>query len=47
MAAACPFGVKGVDGAALHGADRMFHKTGFVQRVGVDHHLNIHVVCDR
>ena len=42
VAAACAFGMKRVDGAALHGLYRMFDKPGFVQRVCVDHHLHIH-----
>mmetsp|Transcript_23960 Transcript_23960/g.43736 ORF Transcript_23960/g.43736 Transcript_23960/m.43736 type:complete len:526 (-) Transcript_23960:708-2285(-) len=37
-----PFGVKGVDRAALHGLHRILDKPTFVQRIGVDHHLHIH-----
>ena len=47
MAAACALGVEGVDGPAFHRAKRMFDKAGFIQRVGMDHHLHVHVVRDR
>ena len=35
MAAARPFGVEGVDGAPGDGSQRVFDKTGLVQRVAV------------
>ena len=47
MAAARAFGMKGVDGAPADGRQRVFNKAGFVQRVGMDHHLHIHLVGDR
>ena len=47
MAAPCPFGVKGMDGAALDRCHGVFDKAGFVERVGVDHHLHIHLVRHR
>ena len=39
MAAARAFGVEGMDGAALEGGDRVLDEAGFVERIGVDHHL--------
>ena len=47
MAAARALRVEGVDGAALEGLDRVFHKAGFVERIRVDHHLDVVVVGDR
>ncbi len=44
MAAAGAFGVEGVDGAALEGGDGVLDEAGFVQRVGVDHHLDIETI---
>ena len=41
MSAAGAFGVEGVKGAALEGLDRVLDETLFVERVGVDHHLNV------
>jgi hypothetical protein len=41
VAAAGTLGVKGVDGAALEGSQRILHEARFVQRVGVDRHLNV------
>ena len=46
VAAAGALGVEGVDGAALEGGDRVLDEAGFVQRVGVDHHLHVIVVGD-
>ncbi len=46
MAAARPFGVEGVDGAPGDGGQRVFDKTGLVQRVAVQRHLNIHLFSD-
>jgi hypothetical protein len=46
MAAARAFGVEGVDGAALEGLHRVLDEAGFVQRVGVDHHLHVVLVGD-
>ena len=34
----------GVDDAAFHGGDGVFHVTGFVERVGVDGNLHVHLV---
>ena len=47
VTAAGPFGVKGVDGAAADGADRVFHKAGLVEGVGVDAHLHVEAVGHR
>ena len=47
MAAARPFGVEGMNGAALEGADGVLNKAGFVQCVGMDHHLNVMVIRHR
>ena len=41
MATASAFGVEGVNGAAFEGCYGVFHKTRFVQSVGVDGNLNI------
>ena len=47
MAAACAFGVEGVDGPALHRGYGIFHETRLVQRIGVDHHLHVPRIRDR
>ena len=47
MAAAGPFGVERVDGAALEGPDRVLDEARLVERVGVDHHLHVVIVGDR
>src|SRR5215469_1658970 len=47
MATASPFGVKCVNGSTLERRDGIFDKAAFVQRVGVDKNLDIHVVRDR
>ncbi|MNL37000.1 hypothetical protein D3C87_1591200 [compost metagenome] len=47
MATACPFGVEGMDGAALDGGNRVLHETALVQRIGVDHHLHVIFVSHR
>ena len=47
VAATGTLGVVGVDGAAGHCRQRILDETGFVQRVGVDGHLDIEVLCDR
>ncbi len=41
MPAARALGVEGVDGAALERRDRVLDEAAFVQRVGVDHHLDV------
>jgi hypothetical protein len=41
MAAAGAFGVIGVDRAALERGQRVLEEPGFVQRVGVDRHLDV------
>jgi hypothetical protein len=46
MAAARALGVEGVDGAALEGVDGVLDKTRLVERVGVDHHLDVELVRD-
>ena len=47
VAAAGAFGVEGVNGAALERLDGVLDEAGFVERVGVDHHLDVVVVGDR
>src|SRR3546814_2117989 len=47
MPAARAFGVEGVDGAALEGGDSILDEAALVQRVGMDHHLDVHPVGDR
>ena len=47
VAAAGAFGVEGVDGAAFERLDGVLDEAGFVERVGVDHHLDVVVVGDR
>jgi hypothetical protein len=47
VAAAGALGVEGVDGAALERLDGVLDEAGFVQRVGVDHHLDVVIVGDR
>ena len=44
MAAAGAFGVIRVNGPAADGGDGVVHKSGFVQRVGVDGHLDVELV---
>ena len=47
MAAARTFGVEGVDGAVLEGGQRVLEEAAFVQRIGVDRDLDIHLVGHR
>ena len=47
MAAAGAFGVEGVDGAALERLDGVLDEAGLVERVGVDHHLDVVILGDR
>ena len=47
MAAAGALGVEGVNGAALERLDGVLHEAGFVERIGVDHHLDVVIVGDR
>ena len=47
VAAAGALGVIGVDGAALERRDRGFDEARFVERVGVDRHLHVHLVRHR
>ena len=47
MAAARAFGVEGMNRAALERGDGVLDEAGFVEGVGVDHHLDIVVVGDR
>ena len=47
MPAAGAFGVESVDGTALERLDGVLDETGFVERVGVDHHLHVVVIGDR
>src|SRR6056297_1761456 len=47
MATARPLGVKGVDGAPLHGGDGVFDKAAFIERIGMDHHLHVHGIGHR
>ena len=46
MAAAGAFGMKRVNRSTLERVDSVFNKATFVQRVGVDHHLDVHVIGD-
>ena len=46
VAAAGAFGVVGVNRAAGDGGDGRFEETGFVDRVGVDRHLDVEFVGD-
>src|SRR5262249_30334455 len=41
------FSMKGMNGPSFERGDGVLDKTAFVQGVGVDHNLNIHVVRDR
>ena len=47
VAAACPFGMEGMDRAPPDRGQRVFDKAAFVQRIGMDHHLNIHRIGHR
>jgi hypothetical protein len=47
VAAAGTLGVEGVDGAALQRLDGAFDKAALVERIGVDHHLDIILVGHR
>ena len=47
VAAAGPFGVEGVDGAAGDGADRVLHEAGLIEGVGVDAHLHVELIGHR
>ncbi len=46
MTAAGALGVESVDGAALEGADGVLDEAGFIEGIGVDHHLHVIVVGD-
>ena len=46
MAAARALGVEGVNRAALERRDGVLDEAGLVERVGVDHHLDVVVVGD-
>ena len=46
VAAAGAFGVEGVDGAALERLYGVLDEAEFVQRVGMDHHLDVVIVGD-
>ena len=47
MAATCTFGMEGLDGAATNGLDGFLNKTAFIQRVGMDGDLDIHLIGNR
>ncbi len=47
MPAARAFGVEGMNSSAFHGGDGVFDKARLVQRVRVDHHLNVHRIGHR
>ena len=47
VAAAGALGVEGVDGAALERRDGVLDEAEFVERVGMDHHLDVVIVGDR
>ena len=44
MAAARPLCMKGMDRAAFDCGDGVFNEAGFVERVGVDANLHIHLI---
>ena len=44
VTAARAFGVKGMDGAPADGLHRVLDKAAFVEGVGVDHDLHVHVI---
>src|SRR5215510_9181243 len=46
MSAARSFRVKRVNGSALEGRDCVLDETAFVERVGMNKDLHVHVVCD-
>ena len=45
VTATCAFRMESMNGAAFERFDRVFDKAGFIQRVTVQHHLHIVVVC--
>src|SRR6186997_480600 len=47
MTAAGAFGVEGMDGTALESLDGVLDEARLVQRVGVDHNLDVVIVGDR
>src|SRR5262245_45724034 len=47
MTTAGAFGVEGVDRPALEGGDRVLDEARLVERVGVDHYLDVELVGDR
>ena len=47
MATPGPFSVVSVNHPVLEGGDGVFHKTGFVERVGVDGHLHVILIGHR
>ena len=47
MAATGSFGMEGLNGAATNGLDGFLNKTAFIQRVGMDGDLNIHLIGNR
>ena len=47
MATARPLCMKGMDRAAFDCGDGVFHEAGFVERVGVDANLHIHLIGHR
>src|SRR5260370_32944398 len=47
MPATSPFGVKCVNGSTLERRDGIFDKAAFVQCIGVDKNLDIHLIRDR
>ena len=44
MAATGTFGMEGLDGAAANGLDGFLDKAAFIQRIGMDGDLNIHLI---
>ena len=47
MPTAGTLGMKGVNGAAFERLYRVLDKAGFVQRIGMEHHLDVVIVGDR
>src|SRR5262244_3748983 len=46
VSAPSPFTVKSVNGSALERSDCILDETTFVERIGMDENLYIHVICN-
>ncbi len=44
MTAARAFGMEGMNGTIANRRQRIFHETGFIERVAVECHLDVHLV---